>query len=226
LWLLASPSSAQLDASDWRTLLSTYGSDAGFRYSALQQNRAHRELLARFVRAIGDADVHGLSRNTELAFYLDAYNALVVSAVIERGPRESVMRVPGFFDRITHRVAGRTMTLNQLETFVRTRFTEPRIHFALNCASASCPPLSRTPYSMERDLLSTLEQKARAFIRRTTRIDRAAHTIRVSQIFEWYARDFGNVRTFLAARLDAPSAAAVRDPSFRIAYVPYDWALR
>ncbi|MCZ7681820.1 MAG: DUF547 domain-containing protein [Sandaracinaceae bacterium] len=100
--------------------------------------------------SVGEADVASLSRDARLAFYLDAYNALVVKAVIDRWPIEGVMRVPGFFDRARYRVAGRDLTLNELENDVIRGFAEPRVHFALNCASASCPRLGRTPYPASR----------------------------------------------------------------------------
>ncbi len=218
---------APFDAAAWRSLLARYATeDGGFRYAALRANPADRAALARLAASAGEADVASLSRDAQLAFYLDAYNALVVKAVIDRWPIESVMRVPGFFDRARYRVAGRDLTLNELENDVIRGFAEPRVHFALNCASASCPRLDRTPYSGDPDLGARLEARTRAFVRRTTRVDRAARTIRLSRIFEWYERDFpGGPRAFVAARLDPDGAALVRDAGTRVTFSPYDWAL-
>lgn len=215
------------DAAAWRGLLSRYATeDGGFRYAALHASPPDRAALVRLAVSIGEAHVASLSRDAQLAFYLDAYNALVVKAVIDRWPIESVMRVPGFFDRARHRMAGRDLTLNELENDVIRGFGEPRVHFALNCASASCPRLGRTPYSGEPDLRARLEREAHAFVRRTTRVDRAARTIHLSQIFEWYERDFpGGTRAFVATRLDPDDAALVRDAGARMTFSPYDWAL-
>ncbi len=215
------------DVAAWRGLLARYATeDGGFRYAALHASPTDRAALARLAASAGEADVASLSRDAQLAFYLDAYNALVVKAVIDRWPIESVMRVPGFFDRARYRVAGRELTLNELENDVIRGFGDPRVHFALNCASASCPRLDRTPYSGDPDLGARLEARARAFVRRTTRVDRAARTVRVSRIFEWYERDFpGGTRAFVATRLDPDDAALVRDAGARMTFSPYDWAL-
>ncbi len=170
----------------------------------------------------------GWTRDARLAFYLNAYNLLVVHAVVARDPIASVMAVEGFFDRARHRVAGAERTLNELENdVIRGGFREPRIHFALNCASESCPPLARAPYAAA-TLDATLERQTRAFVRASTRLDRAAGRVVVSRLFEWYADDFGGpdgVRRFVAARLDPDDAAFVRDAAHPLAHAEYDWAL-
>jgi hypothetical protein len=212
----------------WATILRTYTTaDGGFRYAALHAHAEHRALLDTYVHAIGTADPSRWTRDEQLAFYLDAYNALTVHAVIARWPLRSVMDVPGFFDRVEHRVAGRAMTLNHLENeVIRARFSEPRIHFAVNCASASCPPLHREPFTGQRDLDATLDRLTRAFVRRSTRV--SDDTVRVSKLFEWFAGDFasrGGVRAFVASYLDDQAAARVRDEARTIAHSTYDWAV-
>lgn len=222
LLLFPSAALAQPDASDWRAILETYATaDGGFRYAALHSSAADRARLERFVTAIGSATPSSWPRDAQLSFYIDAYNALTVRAIIERWPIESVMRVPGFFDRVRHRVAGRSLTLNQLENDVIRPFREPRIHFAVNCASAGCPPLARTPYTGG-DLDAMLTAQTDAFVRRTTRF--ANGTVTVSRIFEWYASDFeasGGVRTFVAAHTDIPAIQG----GTRLVYSEYDWDL-
>ncbi|MCB9600624.1 MAG: DUF547 domain-containing protein [Sandaracinus sp.] len=214
-------------ATGWATVLRTYVTrDGGFRYEALHQNAEHRALLDAYVRAVADADPSRWSRDEQLAFYLDAYNALTVHAVVTRWPIESVMNVPGFFDRLEHRVAGRAMTLNHLENeILRARFSDPRIHFAVNCASASCPPLHDAPFTGTRDLNATLDRLTRTFVRRTTRV--SADSVRVSKLFEWFEGDFaarGGVREFVASQLEGEVATQVREASRRIVHARYDWA--
>ncbi|MAT28088.1 MAG: hypothetical protein CMN29_24550 [Sandaracinus sp.] len=212
----------------WQTILDEYATaDGGFRYAALRANDAHRALLDEYVQAIGAARDRGWSRDAALAFYIDAYNALTVKSVLDLWPVESVMQEDGFFDERTHRVAGRTLTLNGLENDVirSERFAEPRIHFAVNCASAGCPPLQRQAFTAG-NLERLLERATRAFVRRTTRI--RGGRARLSQIFEWFAGDFeasGGVRAFVARYLPDDQAAALRDQDTRLAYTPYDWAL-
>jgi hypothetical protein len=211
----------------WAMILRSYTTtDGGFRYAALHAHAEHRALLDAYVHAVGTADPSRWTRDEQLAFYLDAYNALTVHAVISRWPLRSVMDVQGFFDRVEHRVAGRAMTLNHLENdVIRAGFRDPRIHFAVNCASASCPPLHREPFTTQRDLGATLDRLTRAFVRRSTRVTNDA--VRVSKVFEWFAADFeprGGVRAFVASQLDEPAASQVREESRTLRHATYDWA--
>jgi hypothetical protein len=214
----ASAQSAQSE--EWAAILRTYASDDGFRYAALHASAQDRARLSRVVRDIGAYDPASLAPPARLAFHIDAYNALVVHAVIERWPVESVMRVPGFFDRVRHRVAGRDLTLNELEAeIVRgAPFHDPRAHFALNCASRGCPGLATAPYSGS-DLEARLVAQTRAYVRRTTRVERDG--VVLSRIFEWYAGDFpGGVRAFVGNALGRPLPSELP-----LRYSEYDWAL-
>ncbi len=213
---------------DWGTIVSTYATeDGGFRYEGLLANEAHVAALAGTVAAIGEAQDQGWEQAEALAFYVNAYNALTVAAVLEAWPTESVMRVEGFFDTATHQVAGEAMTLNALENDIlrSDRFGEPRIHFIVNCASQSCPPLDRELYTAE-NLEAKLALAARSYVRATTEV--TSHTAKVSRLFEWFAVDFGGaegVRAFVADQLEGAAAEHVRSERTTIGYQDYDWAL-
>ena len=215
------------DAAGWNTLLSTYVAEDGFRYEALKGHAEHRDLLARYVGQIGSASDSGWDRAEALAFYVNAYNALTVAAVIEAWPLESVMNVEGFFDTVEHRVAGASMTLNALENdIIRSdRFDDPRIHFAVNCASKSCPPLATEAYTAA-NLESRMEAAARSYVRATTVV--SGRKAEISRLFEWFAEDFGGadgVRTFVAGRLEGDAAETVRNPRTTLGFHDYDWAI-
>lgn len=213
---------------DWGTIVGTYATeDGGFRYEGLLANEAHVAALASTVTAIGEARDQGWEQAEALAFYVNAYNALTVAAVLDAWPTESVMRVEGFFDTATHQVAGESMTLNALENDVlrSDRFGEPRIHFVVNCASKSCPPLDRELYTAE-NLEAKLALAARSYVRATTAV--TSHTAKVSRLFEWFAEDFGGadgVRAFVADQLEGDAAEHVRSARTTIGYQDYDWAL-
>jgi hypothetical protein len=215
-------------ADNWSLLLDAYTTtDGGFRYAALHANEEHRALLADEVEQIGSASTDDMSRDERLAFLINAYNTLTVASVIELWPIESVMSEDGFFDARAHLVAGEQMTLNALENDHIRTMGEPRIHFAVNCASAGCPPLARTPYTSAA-LDSQLSTQTRAFVRATTQVDADAGTASLSQIFEWFAGDFessGGVKSFVAGYLSPTSAEAIVDESTTLSFVPYDWAL-
>lgn len=212
----------------WATIVGTYVTDdGGFRYEGLRANEAHVAALEATVSAIGEAQDQGWEKPEALAFYVNAYNALTVAAVLEHWPIESVMRVEGFFDTLTHQVAGETMTLNALENDIlrSERFGEPRIHFVVNCASKSCPPLAAEPYSAE-NIDGRMAAASQSYVRATTEL--SSHKVEVSRLFEWFGEDFGGadgVRAFVADQLEGEAAEHVRNERTEIGYRDYDWAL-
>lgn len=222
------PSAGAMDVARWQALLTDYVTDdGGFRYAALRASEEDRAALNEVASQIASTDPEGWPRDARLAFFLNAYNALTVKAVVDRWPIESVMRVEGFFDAVEHEVAGESMTLNHLENEIirGEEFAEPRIHFAVNCASTGCPRLSPTAYTAE-NLEGQLVEQTRSFVRSTSRV--SARRVELSQIFEWFASDFesaGGVRAFVAAQLEGEDAARVRDEGTAIAHFEYDWAV-
>jgi hypothetical protein len=128
-----------------------------------------------------------------LAFWIDAYNAFTLADVLDHvyGKFKSVQSAPGFFDKNRHRVGGASMTLDDIEQRARS-FGDPRVHFALVCASTSCPKLRRFAYTRN-DLDEQLNRAARDFLADPTRglrLDRERNEIFLSSIFKWYAGDF------------------------------------
>jgi hypothetical protein len=225
---VAQTDSATAWISNWNTLVTSHATaDGGFRYEALMASADDTAALAAIVGAIGSADVGALSPIEKLAFYINAYNALAVASVVELWPVDGVLSEDGFFDSRTHLVAGATVTLNQLEGDYIRSAGDPRVHFVVNCASAGCPRLHNEAYTAA-NLEGLLGALTDEYVQATTRVDREGQRIEVSQIFEWYAGDFGGadgVREFVASHLDADTAAFVRDTATTIAFFPYDWAL-
>ena len=223
------------DSSAWNSLLQKYVKGKGFRYAALHANAADRQTLRAFLSTVANADTSGWSRNEKLAFYINAYNAYTVGSVIELWPISSVMKIkgPDFFKGRKHRVAGRSLSLDQLEnSVIRKRFREARIHFAVNCASKSCPPLARRAYTAK-GLSGQLERQTKAYIRSAVKVDSSKKIARLSKIFEWFASDFDSsgskdgvgVRSFVAKRLRPEEAAVLRDPSTKVVFDEYSWQL-
>jgi hypothetical protein len=188
----------------------------------------------------------------ELAYWINAYNASVLSIVIAYYPVGSVtdVRAPfplgllsdklGFFvlQRIT--LGGEQTSLYSLEdSVIRGRFTEPRVHFALNCGSRGCPRLPRRAFTAS-DLDRQLDDETRRFFaeERNLRIDHQERVVFLSSILDWYEDDFTD---WLAARrpdrpatlleyvaLYVPTEGAgdlARARDYDIRFVPYDWTL-
>ncbi len=200
-------------------------------YGALARDRGP---LDRFLAATRDAKPDGWPRGEQVAFWVNAYNARVLDGVVRRPGLKSVLD-PGrtlgvptmkFFDE-KRKTAGRSLSLNDIEhEILRERFAEPRVHFVLNCASASCPALPAHPLTAA-TLDSVLDAATRAFLADRVRNPVVTGgTLRLSSIFRWYRGDFeaaaGNLPAFLRRFLPAGAAIA---PDARIEFVDYDWSL-
>lgn len=188
-----------------------------------------------------------------LAYWINAYNAAVLKLVLEHYPIESVEDVPNpkvlffaprlagffYFSRIV--LGGDELSLYALEnSIIRERFSEPRIHFALNCASSSCPRLPARAFDAA-VLDAQLEAETRTFIaeRRNVAIDPDAGTITLSSIFAWYESDFleavaagddenrnPTLVDYIEPYLDSKQGVALRRCSdCRVEFAPYDWRL-
>ncbi len=189
---------------------------------------ADAEILKAYVAAVAAAKPADLgSKTDQLAFYTNAYNANVLLAVLDNSRPKSVLDVKGFFDAKKYQVAGESLTLNQLEEKKIRSSGDPRVHFAVNCASYDCPPLAATAFSgksWDRDLERLTKE---ALTRKDeVAVDDAKKEVRVVQLFEWYQKDWGDeakVRAFVAKYVGADVAAKVTDPAYKLGYRPYDW---
>lgn len=177
-------------------------------------------LLQQLIVAIKNYDLRGKSEAERKAFWINAYNLLVIQAVVEKYPIRSPKDVPGFFDRQLWEAAGEKMTLNDLEKEkLINAFADPRIHFALVCAARGCPPLLSGAYFPQR-LDEQLEQATRQILNDPQFTQREGELVKISQIFRWYISDFNNVNIFLNQYLEQPI-----DKQTTLRYYPYDWAL-
>ena len=228
LTLLALPATRAeaFDHKPYQGILSAFVKRGRVDYAGIRNDAAARARLNGYVTALGAAKLAGKNRNTQLAFYLNAYNAIVIKTVVDRWPVTSVMKVKGFFKRIKHRVAGQSVTLDQLENrVIRPRFKEPRIHFALVCAARSCPPLSSSAFSAA-TLNRALERLTRAFINGSHGVRVRGDKAWVSRLFTWYEGDFsaaaGTAGKYLARYHKKHGAVLARGG---YSYLPYDWSI-
>ena len=184
----------------------------------------HRDHLARFVAQLATASPDTTPERFPtpehaLAYWINAYNAFVLAAVIEEYPVRSVWKVHDgqFFVRARHCAGGVLLSLNDIEhRILRGRFREPRIHFALNCASNGCPPM-RPQAFVPAGIRETLLTATRQFLASewNCRIDRDQHKIFVSRLFRMYAEDFaGEAQT--TSRVPAGRAAVYCRAHWRI----------
>ncbi len=197
-------------------------------YKTLAGDRAD---LERFLAAVAQVSPHSNpelfpAREDRLAYWLDAYDAYVLYAVTERPAMRSVNDdATSFFYFTRYSFGGEEISLYNLENeVVRGEFAEPRVHFALNCASVGCPRLPREAFVPAR-LEDQLGREAREFCVDPEKVRANGNTVEVSRIFDWYSDDFtadgGPVafcRKWGRGDLPAPDVAEV-------SFITYDWTL-
>ena len=196
--------------------------------------KANPEKFEAYLDILAAANPTEWSYNAQLVFWINAYNALVIKGVIDHYPIPSVRKVKvfnGFFSRLKFQAAGKAYTLNQIEhDIIRQEFADPRVHFALVCASRSCPPLPKRAFTPE-TIEEQLETLTFNFIRNPeqVRIDRAERRVYLSKIFKWYDDDFkvgyDGVADFLADYLRPGDAEYLLSTEIKFRYLDYDWTL-
>ena len=219
---------ARAPAADWQSeyarLLKKYVTSGGVRYAEWKANSADVQALQGVADGIAGTPASSGKGADQLAFHLNAYNAWILHEAIEKYPTKSVKdTLFTFFTSNRIVVAGEKMSFNRLEKeIIRPRFNEPRIHFALNCASRSCPPLLDEPYAAAK-LDPQLEQQTKSYINSPRGLILTKDGARLSKIFDWYKDDFqpaGGVIPFINKRLASPLPG-----SAKITYQDYDWSL-
>lgn len=210
----------------YNRLLAKYVTHAGVKYAAWKDDSAEMKALQDVVDGIANEKVEGKSRNDQLAFYLNAYNAWILHEALGKYPTKSVKdALFTFFLSKRIKVAGQQMSFNGLEKdIIRQKFGEPRVHMALNCASKSCPPLNREAFRGEK-LDRQLEKLAVAFVNSKKGVDLMPDqkSAAFSMIFNWYKDDFkgvGGPIAFINQRRTSPLPNDIK-----ISYQEYDWGL-
>jgi hypothetical protein len=217
-------------------------------YAALQGDR---EGLDAYLAALNGADpdtVMAAARDVRLAFWINAYNACALRLVIDhypvkkrgfpasvisglRGvPSNSIRQIPDTWNRAFCEVAGTARSLDEIEHEIIRPIGEPRIHFAVNCASRSCPVLAPEAY-MAGALAVQLDAAVARFVADSTHflLDRSREpTLRLNKLLDWYKDDFGGtegVVRFFIPFVSPEEAAVLESGSVRVKHFDYDWTL-
>ncbi|MCA1563510.1 MAG: DUF547 domain-containing protein [Acidobacteria bacterium] len=169
-------------------------------YAALKGNRAALdEVVAQFASRAASHEPRW-SREQRMALWINAYNSFTLRAIVDHYPIQSgwftlwpwnsIRQIEGVWTELKWQAAGRAVTLDDIEhRILRPLFKDARIHFAVNCASISCPPLAAKPYRPE-TLDAQLNDAARAYLASAEGVRVDGETLRVSGIFNWYGEDF------------------------------------
>jgi chemotaxis protein histidine kinase CheA len=202
-------------------LLRKYVSSTGkVNYSGFKKDQA--KLKGYLKELEGQAVESGWSKNKKLAYWINAYNAYTIDLIVNNYPVKSITDLEGGkpWDKKFINLNGKTLSLNNIENdIIRPTFKDARIHFAVNCAAKSCPPLLNKAWTAD-NLQSELEKRTKAFINDSSYNTISTGSATISKIFEWYAVDFGNLNEYLAKYSKTPV-----NGSTKINYNEYDWSL-
>ena len=202
-------------------VLSTYVSSTGnVNYKGLKSNSAK---LNQYLDKLKENPVQNeWSDAKKLAYWINAYNAFTIKRILDNYPLKSIMNLDGgkTWDVKWIKLGDKTYSLNMIEhEIIRPQFNDARIHFAVNCAAKSCPPLFNKAYT-EENVDRYLEQRTTAFINNSNYNTINTHSLKISRIFDWYNEDFGNLISYLN-KLSKTTIAKDAEVEFK----EYDWSL-
>lgn len=166
------------------------------------------------------------SANTIKAFWINAYNLSLIKGILAKYPVKQPIDISGLFDKTTHLIAGKKITLNDIENkMIREKYNDARIHFVLVCGALGCPPITNFAYTPE-DLEDQLNKQTKIALNNPNfiKVNVGSKKVELSQIFEWYKADFISkgkneidfINQYRETKIDSKS---------KVSYYPYDWNL-
>lgn len=232
-------STMTVDHSDFDKFLKAYistDSDGLNRFDYAGAQRTGYAMLKRYIETLGTTKVDELNRDEQMAFWINAYNALTLRVVLAHYPVASIRDIDlgeGFFadgpwDEKVINVEDEALSLNDIEhRILRPIWNDPRIHYAVNCASIGCPNLASAAYNSE-NLNEMLDQAARTFVNAPRNVEFIGDEMTVSKIYSWFADDFGGDDQSILNHLKQYADDDLRK---KLASIPrildytYDWSL-
>ena len=238
----ADGSAKTVDHADWSRMLAAYvrpGADGVNRVTYAKWKAEGHAALKGYVSRLEAVDVASLDRAEQFAFWANLYNAKTIDVVLDKHPVASIKDINlggGLLTLVTGgpwkakvvKVSGQALSLDDIEhAILRPLFKDPRVHYAVNCASFGCPNLGTEAFTGA-TLDKQLDAAARAFVNHPRGVTVDAGKVQVSSIYHWFKEDFGgndagvlsHLRTYAAPELKAKLEAATA-----IAGHAYDWTL-
>lgn len=210
-------------------VLQKYVKQGKVNYSSLQKD-SEFPMYLKELSGVSQEEYNSFSVDQKLSFLINAYNAFTFQLILDHYPVKSIKKIGGFF-RSPWKVEffqllGKKRNLDWIEhENLRVFFREPRIHFAIVCASKGCPPIRNEAYTPTK-LNSQLQSQTEEFFKDSKKnyFDLESKTFYVSPIFKWFEKDFtreNEIRVFLQKSLDVK----IEPKETRVKYTDYDWTL-
>lgn len=245
---------APLPNGAWGQLLSQYVKDGQVNYKEIVEDPGLLDQSLGEFEKISRQTYGKWNLSDQIAFWINAYNLFTISAIVDhyppRGwnilyPRISIRQIGAVWGNRAYRTAGQLVSLSQIEhEILRGVFKEPRVHFALVCASRGCPPLPSVPFEGA-SLEQMLDRQVHAYLSDPVhglRWDGENRTLLLSKIFAWYGEDFKYYYTvhklfpdlprerraavnFIWEYLPGKLRSSLKEKDFRISFLEYDWSL-
>jgi hypothetical protein len=228
---LMASSGSSVDHSLYGDLLNKYVKKNGqVDYAGFQSEEA---ALDQYLDLLHRVDIKSFSDNEQFAFYANVYNAWTIKLILTKYPDISSIKSLGIFNtgpwkKKVVRLKDQTVSLDHIEhDILRPRFKDPRVHFAINCAAKSCPPLRSEPYTADR-LDQQLDDATRSFINNPDSYRLDGQNLYVSRIFKWFSEDFNDdalsfFRQYANEGLNRN--LYTYSAKIQIKYLDYDWSL-
>lgn len=225
----------QIDHSNYDQMLQTYVDDNGLvNYRAWHANAEDRQALQTYLNELGKANASVAStKSGKLAYWINAYNALTIEGILRVYPTTSIRNhTPDSGYNIWKNLklisGDELVSLNHIEHEILRKESEPRIHFAIVCASIGCPRLYNRAYTGEQ-LEEQLACIATDFFSRAQNLTVDGKTLRFSQIISWFGSDFGATQAdqlrAVYNYLPEDAQAALSAGGYRVEFLEYDWNL-
>lgn len=208
---------------------------SGVDYAGLKKDPKPLDGYLDSVAAVSEASFKEWSKEQQMAMLINLYNAATLKLVVDHYPEKSIKKIGswsgGPWKQRVVRLFGEKRSLDYIEhDLLRPNYHDPRIHFAVNCASIGCPPLRSEAFTAAK-LGKQMDEQARIFLGdgRNNRIDAKARILYLSSIFDWFKDDFvkksGSVEKFIAPYFNEADRKLIQGGELKIRYSDYDWNL-
>ncbi|MDC6351210.1 DUF547 domain-containing protein [Zeaxanthinibacter sp. PT1] len=205
----------------WQYLLNNYvNAEGNVNYAGMKKEIA---VLDTYLKVLAEnAPLDESTQEEKLSYYINLYNAATVKLILDNYPLKSIKDLRDPWNRKWISIGDKKVSLAHIENEVLRKMDEPRIHFAINCASLSCPALARDafrPGTMEKQL----QEATLSFIRDSQYNSIQSEKLNISRIFDWYKEDFTNNGS-LIDYLNRYSKVEINDKA-TVSYKDYNWKL-
>lgn len=211
----------KIDHGPLNEILARYVSSQGVvNYAGIKNNWS---ALRGYIKQLGTTVPEDTwSQEEKLSYWMNAYNAMTIDLILRNYPLESIKDIKDPWDQRFWKLGDKWYNLNEIEHKILRKMGDARIHFGINCASFSCPPLLNEAFTPDK-VDKQLDTLARNFINDTDRNTIASDRVDVSKIFTWFAKDFKTDGS-LIDYLNRYASIKIKDNA-KVRYRDYDWTL-